>query len=216
MPRFLSTGKKKRKRKKKKVLKFTLTEDVRWRLPKFPYEEPREVIIGGKMVTTLDILDIPGKSNTGWTVPSKDHSEKYKSGKHSFEVNGNGKTQTEIDEGKKDDIGELNEMDNEKVCGGESGNISGAEDDSQTEHSLMLEETSDANLNTGNENVKMEEGCVKDSSSKKLLSGHSQEMFHLRHYTVLARVINFLRKISLETRLGYPIAVKMSVKPKVL
>ena len=141
-------------------------------------------------MTTLDVLDIPGKSTTGWTIPSV----------------------------KKDD--NLNESsDNDSVLGDEN-STSAAEDSEaaavETDLSLKSEESFHASVNTGNEVSKTEEGWhVKDGFAEKFLMDHQNEGFDLRHYTVFARVIDFLRKISVTTRLDYPIAVKMSVKPKV-
>ncbi len=198
----------KKRKKKKKLREPTETKEVDWRLPTFPFEIKRnEVIIDGKVMTTIDILDVPGKSNAGFEF----HREGAISKKCLQQIPS---SEMDIDECMK--LNEGNDIvdgickvdrDSEEVDANHT-----QEDEDNDKVALKVDKIWNINSTRYTD-----EGCCLDNSS--VAASFMMEDLHSRKYnlyfSVIARHINFHRKISIKTRLGYPIAVKMSIKPKV-
>lgn len=182
-----------KKRKKKKVVQAAVTKVVQWRLPTFPYETQRnQVIIGGKVKTTADILDVPGKSNTGYDFTKKCLQQVPSNGMDINEFEDN----NDINKNKVEEVNDVAQIQKDELNDG------------------LIDEVCD--LNECEDGA--EESCLCDSDvDERIVMGDnlSNNKSQSCHFTVTARVIDFHRKISIKTRLGYPIAVKMSLKPKV-
>ena len=222
MPRSLHKKRAVKKIKKEKIKsEVTETKEVPWRLPPFPYEKKREVIIDGAVVTTVDILKFPGKSNSGcnYSTSVKYNSPEDKVSLHlaSNDVSQAGKGETGKDEHLK--------LENEKIILEQGEHASDEDDRGQQDVDVDQEEVQEElhkiegavvdEITRESNGIQRMEWSKKKKHVKNFVEYLNNVAYDSHTFSVSGRVIDFLRKISVKTRLGYPIAVKMSVHPKV-